>query len=460
MKLLILIFLYFILFPCLLLAQIGSIQPYGKDKRFWEYKGEPVLLLGATNDDNLFQTPELEKQLDSLCLVGGNYIRNVMSSRKNFGFEEEPFHKLPTRKYDLNHWNPEYWRRFKHMLKLTEERDIIVQIELWAFHDFNIATYPFNPWKPANNINYDTTNTTLSNQSVNIGHHRNEFFFTVPNLNNDDLVLKYQKKFIDKILSYTLNYGHILYCMTNEIHPHFSPEWGWYWSAYIKEKASEKGKKIQTTEMFWQTDLKNEQHLASLNRPDLYDYFEISQNSANSEQTNWDYTQYIRNYISKTPRPINSVKIYGSDLGPSWAGNESDAVERFWRNLIGGCATSRFHRPNAGIGLNKRAQASIIAARKMEEKVKMWEVEPHSDLLLNRESNEAYLTCRLGEKYVIYSTNGGEVGLDLTIFNKKFTLHWIEINSGNLIKIYEVQGGVIMNISAPDSKEWLAILTS
>ena len=62
--------------------------------------------------------------------------------------------------------------------------------------------------------------------------------------------------------------------MTNEIHPHFSPEWGWYWSAYIKEKASEKGKKIQTTEMFWQTDLKNEQHLASLNRPDLYDYFE------------------------------------------------------------------------------------------------------------------------------------------------------------------------------------------
>ena len=455
-----------IIFSCLIIifgslhAQEGAIQPYGKNKRYWEYQGEPILLLGATNDDNLFQIPELEKQLDSLYMAGGNYIRNVMSSRKDYGFEEEPFHQLSSKKYDLNSWNPEYWNRFEQMLKLTEERDIIVQIELWAFHDFNLKTYPVNPWRPLNNINYNTINSTLSNHSKNIGQDRNKFFFTVPILNNDTVALRYQKKFIDKILSYTLKHGHILYCITNEIHPQFSPEWGWYWSAYIKQKAIEKGKKIHTTEMFWQPDFKNEQHLSSMDHPELYDYFEISQNSANSGQMNWDYTQFIRNHISKAPRPVNSVKIYGSDLGPVWSGNNEDAIERFWRNLIGGCASSRFHRPNTGIGFNLQAQASIIAARKMETKVKMWEVEPHVELLLNTEPNEVFLNCRPGEKYIIYFTNGGSVSLDLTKYSRNFTLQWIEIDTGGWKNGYEIQGGRTINISAPDKRGWIAILIS
>jgi len=32
-------------------------------------------------------------------------------------------------------------------------------------------------------------------------------------------VLRFQQKFVDKMLSHSLRYGHVLYCMTNEIHP-------------------------------------------------------------------------------------------------------------------------------------------------------------------------------------------------------------------------------------------------
>ena len=38
-------------------------------------------------------------------------------------------------KFDLKQWNEEYWRRFDNFLKLTCERDIIVQIEIWATWD-------------------------------------------------------------------------------------------------------------------------------------------------------------------------------------------------------------------------------------------------------------------------------------------------------------------------------------
>ncbi len=71
------------------------IQPYEKNPRYWHYKGKPVLLLGGSKDDNLFQIPELEEHLDLLASVGGNYIRNTMSARIDKGFEVQAFKRLP-----------------------------------------------------------------------------------------------------------------------------------------------------------------------------------------------------------------------------------------------------------------------------------------------------------------------------------------------------------------------------
>ena len=83
-----------------------------------EYQGKPVLLLGGSDDDNLFQWPENEliAQLDRLAAAGGNVIRNTMSDRKDKGFEVYPFKQLDDGKYDLNAWNDEYWTRFERML--------------------------------------------------------------------------------------------------------------------------------------------------------------------------------------------------------------------------------------------------------------------------------------------------------------------------------------------------------
>jgi len=39
----------------------SKIEPFTKDPRYWQYKGEPVLLLGGTKNDNLFQIQDLEE---------------------------------------------------------------------------------------------------------------------------------------------------------------------------------------------------------------------------------------------------------------------------------------------------------------------------------------------------------------------------------------------------------------
>lgn len=104
------------------------IQPWAENPRYWQYKAKPVLLLGATDDDNLFQRPKLAEHLDALKAAGGNYIRNTMSDRPDQGFEVYPYARRTDGKYDLDTWNDEYWKRFEAMLQLTADRDIIVQI--------------------------------------------------------------------------------------------------------------------------------------------------------------------------------------------------------------------------------------------------------------------------------------------------------------------------------------------
>jgi hypothetical protein len=60
----------------------GRIQPYPTNPAYWQYQGKPILLLGGTWQDNLFNHPiGLERHLDLLKSAGGNYVRNVMSHR-------------------------------------------------------------------------------------------------------------------------------------------------------------------------------------------------------------------------------------------------------------------------------------------------------------------------------------------------------------------------------------------
>ena len=111
------------------------IQPFGENPRYWQLHGEPVLLLGGFRDDNPFQIVDVEPLLDELVAAGGNYMRNTMSDRRTQGHEVYPFGRLDGDKYDLKTWNPEYWWRFERYLRLTAQRDIVVQIEVSRLAD-------------------------------------------------------------------------------------------------------------------------------------------------------------------------------------------------------------------------------------------------------------------------------------------------------------------------------------
>ena len=428
------------------------IEIYKPNPAYWQYKGKPVLLIGGTKDDNLFQVPDLKEHLDLLKALGGNYVRNTMSSRDQGNVW--PFKKV-NGKYDLDQWNAEYWRRFENFLKLTNQRDIIVQIELWATFDYYRDNWQVNPFNPKNNINYTAKQTGLPEQ-VNTHPTRteNNFFWSVPAERNQKMVLKYQRRFVDKILSYSLRFGNVLYCMDNETS--VTPEWGKYWSQYIKAKAKAAGVTVQTTQMWDKWDLAHPQHNPTFDHPETYSFVDISQNNHQKGQTHWDNAQRQRARIADNVRPLNNVKIYGADTGRF--GNDRDGMERFWRNIFGGLASARFHRPDSGLGLGEKAQANIRSMRLITDKMNVFKCSSGNDLLSDRESNEAYCLANPGTEYAVYFPNGGEVTLDIEALKKPATVRWLNIMKCKWSSPERIKGKSNLTLRCPSKGYWAVLV--
>lgn len=451
------------------------IQPYSQNPYYWQYKGELLMPLGATDQDNPFNHPHslnpegLESHLDLLVSVGGNYIRNTMSSRDPENVQ--PFKQLENGKYDLDTWNDEYWRRFGQMLELTSERDIIVQIELWDQWDYNGGRWDSNPWNPDQNINYSVSDTKLKGDGhyVDVKAHLgqeiplskedslqfgapHDFFLTVPTLNNDEKVLSYQQKFIDKILSYSLNYGNVLYVISNELFIQHPSEWSFYWADHITKKATEAGVSVYVTEMHQHHNIRHPQHKATFDHPEIFGFVDISQNSVKGLEQHWANLQWMKSYLAEDPRPVNHTKTYGIGV---------NSVPRFWNNIIGGAASCRFHRPGGtfGIGLNEEAQKHIKSMRMWLKEYDVFtsEADIEHRLMKDREAGEAFCSFRNEQQYSVFFPRGGEIRL--TVPSGEYELRWLNIENRFWENSQFVDSDGEIGLKTPEDGYWLVLVS-
>ncbi len=433
----------------------NRIQIYNENPRYWQYKGKSVLLIGGSVDDNLFQIPNLKEHLELLKSVGGNYVRSTMGWTE--AVDVPPFKKVGDL-YDLNQWSNEFWTRFRNFIRWTHEMDIIVQIEVWATFNYYRDYWDVNPFNPKNNSNYAAAETGLP--TVVDSHPsaaKNDFFRSVPKKNNQEIVLKYQQKYVDKLLSETLPYGHILYCMDNETA--VTPAWGEYWSTYIKRRAAEVEHGVETTESWNPWEIDHEQHRNTKNHPEIYSFCDISQNNMQKQQTHWDNAQKYRKELTPI-RPINNVKIYGADTGKY--GTTRNGLERFWRNIFGGLASARFHRPPNGLGLTETAQASIKSMRMITDEMDIFTCEPNNELLSNREDNEAYVFANPGKEYAVYFPKGGSVDVHLGAIEKTnadtISIKWLNILKSEWAKEQEIPYSNSVTLSSPTESHWAVLI--
>ena len=440
---------------CQALSQISvdknRIQVYKENPQYWQHKSEPVLLLGGSVEDNLFQIPDIKEHLDLLRSVGGNYVRCTMSCRDEGNIWQ--FNEVEGL-YNLDQWNEEFWQRFNNFLRLTAERDIIVQIEVWATFDYYRLNWDINPFNPKNNVNYTFEQTNLP--EVVDSHPtqtENNFFWSVPAENNQRIVLKYQEKFVDQILFYSLKFDHVLYCIDNETS--VTPEWGKFWAEYIQAKANDAEVNVETTEMWDSHNLFHTQHQNTLDHPELYSFCDASQNNHQRGQKHWDNAQEFRAQLNPV-RPINSVKIYGSDQ--YHFGDDQDGLERFWRNVFGGMASARFHRPPSGLGLGPLACRHLKSMRMLTDNIRIFSCQPNNHLLSNRRENQAYALANIGKEMVVYFPEGGTIDIDLSLFDADLTLQWLDINQSEWLNQMSVHGGKVVALTTPSQGHWAVLI--
>lgn len=447
-----------------------ALRPYDQNPAYWQYKGEPVILLGGSWQDNLWNHPtKLEEHLDILVDSGGNYLRCTMSSRNKGNVWA--FARTDNGKYDLEQWNDEYWRRLDHFLQLTEQRDIIVQVELWDpwdhFEDHQTqGGWSYNPFNPANNITYTADESNLPtavDYPPGPTPSDHPFFRTVPALQNNQLVLRYQEAYIDKLLSITLQYPHVLYCMNNESGER--PEWGDHWARHVRRRAEEAGRTVQLANMRRNEDLTSEDQRTLYNKRDLYTFVDISQNNTRRGQTHWDRIQAVHELFAEDPRPLNNVKIY------TFNGGAEASVQRFWRNIFGGCASARFHRPHpledpadhleahgSGIGLSPRAQAHIKSLRTVTDAIHIFSAAPSNHLLSDRDDNEAYCIAQPGKQYAVYFPATGRVTLDLSDASGELEARWLNIKNSRWLDSDRIEAGERVELETPGDGPWAVVL--
>jgi hypothetical protein len=470
-------------------SRAEGISVYPENPYYWQYKGKPVLLLGGSSNDNLFQQSfaGLDEELDKLVSYGGNYLRCSMSSRDEG--DEFPFYRdEQTGLYDLGKWNDNYWEKLDYFLEATRKREIIVQIEIWETYDFYTRSshvidgktaWERNPFNPVNNGNYSESESGMFNIFRSNGQEIiNPFFNTVLplpepfNFETRPVVLAYQQKFVDKLLSLSLKYNHVLYCIDNETQA--DPKWSVYWSQYIRKRAKEQNTSIEVTEMFDPFDPTGGavegavmQSLSThfftlrsnvsvtLNDPVNFSFIEISNNNAQTGQVHFETAYYIREKIQDSGilRPINNVKIYGAGEG-GWNGSAKDGQERFWRNVFAGAASVRFHRPDAGLGSSDVALSHIKSMRMLTSEMDFFNHKPANHLLSNREANEAYCLASEEKEYAVYFPGKGDVTLNVP--SGKYEIRWMNIltSEWSRIETMELPG----ELKTPTDDQWAVYL--
>lgn len=447
-------FLWLLAVPFFSLAQQapGGLYIDPQTPQYWSYQGKPLMLIGGSSDDNLFQHPEVSQELDLIQAAGGNYVRCTLSSRDSgnvWAFKREG------EKYDLTQFNTEYWNRLDHFFSETAARDIIVQVEVWATFDFYRENWLKNPFNPRNDKNPQAWRIRLPEEVPTHPIAReNPFFWSVPLADNNPALLTKQQAFVDKLLSISLRYDHILYCIDNETS--VTAQWPLFWAKYIKTQAQLAGKEVYVTEMWDAHELDHPDHLFTIQHPEVFDFIDISQNNHQTGQKHFDNGVAFKKkvYQLRSPCPLNNVKVYGKEQH----GSPTDGLERFWRAAFLGSASVRFHRPNSGHGISLLAQKHIQSLRWVFDALDFPRITPLDNELKERQADEAYGLKDTQGNVALYFPRQGSLQLSDPGLKGNYRLRWLDIDAATWHPDQSLSLSGTLNLETPTDQRWAALL--
>jgi hypothetical protein len=303
--------------------------------KFLNYMSDNKMNLTRIYPGGMFEPPDKYQKGNPLGPLQGRQILPwTMSSQEGANVLLAEKGK-PAYKYDLDKWNPGYFKRLKSFVEYAREKNIIVEIAF--FNGMYADCWPLMPMYHGNNIQ-------------NIGQYelRDCGLYTTANEKNKEII-KYQKEYVKKITSELNDYDNLIYDICDEpslqgledgnitvrsdsvITP---------WINLMKDAFLEAEAKLPKKHILGQTV----QNLS----PDLSD----------KKWNDWLPCEYISpaekalktDYIRNKPIVDVETNFYGTSLTKSAYTPESVRLEGWWFMLSGGAGminlNGKFYRGN------------------------------------------------------------------------------------------------------------------
>jgi hypothetical protein len=146
------------------MAAKTPISVHPGNPHYFQYDGKPLLLISSADIYYDVYSPHQDYigYLDLLARYSSNFTRIYPAGCTSFPPMEKgqyilPWVKTDNGKYDLDKWNPEFFRRLHHFMEHAQKKDIIVDVCMFngfctAWAQINNFCWPQLPWNKANNI--------------------------------------------------------------------------------------------------------------------------------------------------------------------------------------------------------------------------------------------------------------------------------------------------------------------
>lgn len=378
-----------ILASCAVLLRIGGealgsistpLTVYPSNRHYFVNDSEPVVLLGAGQVLAGKKTEDYRAYIDGMAAHNVNYGRAWLLLAWDATDNYFPWARdgggtandgLP--KYNLTHWDSNFWARVKDACAYTQSKNIYLSIMLFdecgmeapkSSDDHRWDWHPFNPSNNVNGLSLPTSPDCVP-EFYNLG---------------DSKLRNLQEQYVSKLISETSGYPNVIYEICNE----YTGPWEWeeHWIDFISARCS---------------------NIVSVNRLGSIPSAYWTDPSIDMVNFHWG-TTYAgttnSNMVSYYPKnkPINY------DEPPERNVTYTDYRKMLWASFVGG---GHIHLEN-GVTPGPALDAVMYARNFIRSNdVRFWEMSPSNSLVTDTPGGSAYTLAKPGSEYVVYIVGSG-----------------------------------------------------
>lgn len=430
-----------------LYAQSGPLRILKSNPRYFtDGSGKAIYLTGTHNWNNFQNTGHRSTEGDPPPVLDYKWFLDFLESHHNNFFrlwrwespmwnDDEPLgvkHSSPhpwlrtgpgmaadgKPRFDLTHFNPEYFDRMRHHIEAARARGMYVSVMLFEGWEMQfVDAWTYHPYNPANNINQVDADTNHDGRALE--------YYMLPTSDMGKRVLALQEAYVRKVVDTVNDFDNVLYEICNEAGAYSTP-WQFRMINFVHEYEADKPKQHPVGMTF--------EHPGGTNR-------ELFNSPADWISPNVGAP--VDNYLENPPANF-SGKVVVNDTDHLCGHTCGDNVW-VWKSFTRGLNVLFMEELTPSPTWHDSARVGMGQTRQFADRINLSEMSPHDALASTR-----YCLAKPGSEYVVFQPGGrGEFTVNLSDAKGSFAVEWFDVNADKTLPGEPVESGGLRIFRTP-----------